>query len=164
MNDNNLSALESFLNDDALVTPPIKSAKFPDGKVYRIPSPDAETGLRLTGLANIAAKAAQNMTVQNSDVAKLKMDDDEERDFMAQVMGPVRDEMIADGVSWVTIQRMNQYAFAYFAVSPQAAERGVESGAFAGKAPAPANRAERRAKAKSPKSPASPASKSPKKA
>jgi len=159
----NLDNLSSFLNDDGLKTPPIKSKKFPDGKIYSIASPDAETGLRLTGLANIAAKAASNVAVRPEDVESLRMDDSEERTFMQQVLGDVYDEMLADGVSWVTMQRLNQYVFAYFAVSPQAAERGVESGAFAGKA-TPPNREARRAatKAKSPKSPVSAGSKKPK--
>lgn len=138
--------LVSFLDDDAITTPPIKSRKYPEGKVYRIPSPDAETGIRLNGLATIAAGAAGGQVVDAQRVQELVMSDAEERDFMEQVLGTAYHEMLEDGVSWVILQRMNQYAFAYFAVSPQAAARGVREGVFTGKGPTPTNRAERRKK------------------
>lgn len=141
--------LESFLNDDGFDTPKIKSKKFPEGKVYHVSSPDAETGLRLEALANMAAVAAVGGPVSGERVNSLVMNDGEERSFMQQVLGATYQEMLDDGVPWVTMQRLNQYAFAYFAVSPQAANKGVEQGIFAGKAQGPeGNRAERRAKAK----------------
>lgn len=130
--------LQSFLDDDGITTPPLKSKKHPEGKQYRIESPDAETGLRLAGLANVATRAASGAEVDPEELRGLVMGDEEERSFMKQVLGTAYDEMVEDGVSWVTMQRLNQYAFAYFAVSPAAADRGVETGAFAGKkAPAP---------------------------
>lgn len=136
--------LLSFLNDDALVLPAIKSKKHPEGKVYLIPSPDAETGLRLAGLANVAARVAGGGEADEEEVESLILSDTEERTFIQQVLGDAYQTMMDDGVSWVAIQRISQYAFAYFAVSPSAANRGVESGAFLGKKQALANREQRR--------------------
>lgn len=138
--------LESFLNDDAITTPPIKSKKHPEGKPYKIQSPDAETGLRLNGLATIAAKAAAGQEVSPDDVKSLVMDDAEERVFLEQVLGDAYHEMLADGVSWTSLQRLGQYAFSYFAVSPAAANKGVREGIFAGKVQTPTNREARRKK------------------
>lgn len=137
----------SFLDDDGLEIPGVKSTKYPDGKTYMIPSPDGETGIRLSALADIAVKVNSGREVDARDARRLRMDDTEERDFAQQVLGSVLPELLADGVSWVRIQRITQYAYVHFAFSPEAARDAAERGVFAGKAPA-RNRAERRAKGK----------------
>lgn len=153
--------LGDFLDDDALKLK-LTSPKFPDGKEYAIASPDAETGLWLTGLANLGGKVARaqknGTTVPEEDLQALQFDGAKEKDLMQIILGDTLTEMVEDGIAWVKIQRINQYAFAYFAMSPAAAAKGVESGAFLGKAPQP-NRAARRSAEKSPKSPASAGSK-----
>lgn len=151
--------LGRFLDDDELVIPKVKSTKFPEGKDYHVPSPDAETGLWLSGLASLGARVANGDTkVTEEEMLSLQMNDKAERNFIEVVLSTAYPEMVADGVSWVAIQRMSQYAFAYFAISPQAAAEGVKSGAFSGKAPKPA--AQNATRAKSQRSPASAGSKS----
>jgi hypothetical protein len=122
-----LKDLSSFLDDDAIDVEI-------DGKTYRVESPDAKTGLFLAGLANVGVKAASGGDVAAADVEKLDLDDDEERDFMEMVLGDTFAELIADGVSWMKIQRLSRYCFIHFAVGEEAADE----------APAP-NRAARRA-------------------
>lgn len=133
-----LRDLASFLDDDALEIPV-------DGKTYRFESPDGETGLFLAGLAQLAEKAARGEQLTVEEFAKLKLSDEQENDFMRMVLGGTLDEMVADGVKWTKIQRVNRYAYAYFALGPEAADRLLQSGALAGEAPAPVNRSARRA-------------------
>lgn len=113
------------------------------GKTYSIPSPDAITGLRLTALANLGAKVHAGADVTPEDLARLQMSDDDERDFLQQVLGAAFDQLVADGVSWVRIQRLGRYAFLHFAMSPEAATAAMEK-SLQGEAAAP-NRAARRA-------------------
>lgn len=143
----NTDDLFNFLDEDGIVIPNIKSTKYPKGKTYTIPSPDVDTGIRLTGLAEIANKLNRKVEVSPRDVARLKLSDEEEREFSQQVLGSAYEELLADGVSWVRVQRLTQYAFTYFAFSPEAAEKAAREGTFSGKAPA-RNRATRRAAAK----------------
>lgn len=132
-----LKDLSSFLDDDAI--------DFPiDGKTYRVESPDAKTGLFLASLANVGVKAASGADLGQTDIDKLDLDDDEEHDLMRMVLGDTLDELLADGVKWTKIQRLNKYCFIYFAIGEDAADEALKSGALAGEAPAP-NRAARRA-------------------
>jgi len=134
-----LKDLQTFFDDDALKLPPIKSKKHPNGKRYVVQSPDFETGMLLQQLANLGAKAAAGVELTEADAKKLNLDDDEEREFAAMLLGETLNEMRADGVSWASIQKVVKYAFAYYAMSPEAAEQIA--------APkAPENRAARRKK------------------
>jgi len=140
-----LDDLFSFLEDDGLTIPGVKSRAFPLGKTYTVASPDAETGAQLAGLAQIAVKVNRKVEVTERDIARLHLSDEQEREFAEKVLGATLAEMQADGVSWVRIQRIVQYAYTHFAFSPQAAEDAARKGVFSGKAPA-RNRAERRGK------------------
>ena len=147
-----LDYLGDFLGDDS-VEVDLPSEKYPTGKTYRFASPNAKTGLVLARLANLAVRARLGADI-GADAAKLELDDDQERDFMRDVMGatslvpdpPITvsglDEMLADGVSWVRIQGLNQYLFMRFAISKAEADEWAKR---SGEAPAPANRAARRA-------------------
>jgi len=132
--------LTGYLDDDSVEVPGIPSTAFPDGKTYRFDSPDAKTGLFLASLANLAVKARLGADI-GEQAAALELDDDQERDLMRDVMGATLDELTADGVSWVRIQKLNRYLFIHFAMGENAAE-GLR---VSGEAPAPANRAARRA-------------------
>lgn len=131
-----LKDLSSFLDDDALDIPV-------DGTTYRIPSPDAETGLWLSSVVNLGVTASAGVEITDADAARLQFDDAEERDLVAIVLGPALDEMKTDGVSWVKIQRISQYALFYFTLGPEAADQAAANGLLTGEAPAP-NRAARR--------------------
>ena len=129
----------AFLDDDAIHLPPIPSRDHPEGKRYDVPSPPAEIGMRLTALAEIARKRRAGLNVTEGDVARLHISDEEEPEFMAQVLGPTFEEMMADGVSWTRIQRTMQYAYIYFSMGKTAADNAARAGLFTGgKAFAPA--------------------------
>lgn len=145
--DEGLDSLWSFLDDDSIRIPmPIKSHAYPEGKLYVVPSPDAETGMRLTALADVARKQQQGVKVSERDAARLHISDDEEREFAQQVMGSCYDEMVRDGVSWVIIQRVMNYAYIYFSMGKDTADKAAREGLFTGgKVRVPMNRADRRA-------------------
>lgn len=125
-------------------TPPMPSAKHPGGRSYRVPAPDALTGLRLNTLADMTLKVSRGMEVGEVDVKRLRLNDQEEREFLEMVLGDALAEMIADGVAWPHVQRVGMYAFVYYGISEEAANKAAENGLFRGKASAPTNRASRR--------------------
>lgn len=133
-----LADLGDFLEDDGLEVP------VPGGKTYSIPSPDAATGLRLTAMVNVGVAAAAGGQIDEHDRARLSLDDEQEREFLEQILGSAYQEMIDDGVSWVRIQRVGRYALLFFTLGKEAADTSLR-GAASGEAQAP-NRATRRAK------------------
>ena len=140
------TALMDFMEDDGFDSPPMPSKTYPEGHVYRIPSPDAETGLRLSAVADLSMKQSKGIELSEGDVKRLRLNDQEEREFIAQVLSPeVIDLMVADGVKWEHLKRLGIYAFTFFGVSREAADKAVEAGLFTGKELAP-NRAQRRSK------------------
>jgi hypothetical protein len=126
-------AVWDFLDDDALTTPPIKSERHPDGQVYVIPSPTAEAGLRYAALTDLGTKAARGVKIEQSDLDALQLNDQQERHFMRDLLSPaVYDQMLEDGVSWVRMQRLSQYAFIYFTQGERAANDFAAAGGFSG--------------------------------
>lgn len=102
------------------------------GKVYHVESPDAMTGARMSALADIAKATQSGGAVKPSDVAKLNMNDEEEREFGEQVLGRTLAEMELDGVEWTIIQRMIQYGYIYFAMGADTAMKAAQEGLFSG--------------------------------
>lgn len=158
-----LSAALDFMEDeDGFLSPPMPSKAFPGGRQYRIASPDAKTGLRLNALADIMVKKEMGVAVAESDVARLRLNDDAEKEFVRQVLGAeytididgaqtvtnAVDLMVADGVKSEHLKRIAQYAYIYFGISKEAAEEARKNGLLSGKlvAPLAANRAARRGK------------------
>ncbi|WP_103342603.1 DUF7426 family protein [Amycolatopsis sp. CA-126428] len=115
--------LSAYLADDALSIPV-------DGTTYRIPSPDALTGLKLMSVylisedVEITEEAAQALA-------------DDKRDYVSLVLGTALDEMVAGGVSWIKIQRIARYALLFFTLGEEVADHAMTSGALSGEAPAP---------------------------
>lgn len=136
--------LGSYLDDDRLDTPPIPSTKHPAGRSYRIPSPDAATGVRLTAMVTLGVAFASGADLDQREADKLKLDDAQEKDFLEEVLGSAYGELVGDGVSWTRIQRLGRYCLLHFTLGPEAAADEVKRSS--GEAPAP-NRATRRAKA-----------------
>lgn len=134
----------SYLDDDAIDTPPLSSTKHPDGRSYRIPSPDAATGIRLTAMVSLGVDLATGAELSQADADKLKLDDAAEVEFLREVLGSAYDELVTDGVSWVRIQRLGRFALLYFTLGPEAAAQ--EAQRSSGEAHAP-NRETRRKKA-----------------
>ena len=142
-----LTAFGDFLDDDGFTTPPILSREHPEGKAYKVPSPDGVTGARMVTLAGIAAKKNADIAVTQADLDRLNLNDQQETEFMRDVLGTAYDEMLADGVSWQRISRLGQYAFVVITQGEVAANDAAKAGIFSGKAPA-RNRAQTRAAAK----------------
>lgn len=127
--------------DDSLEYTNVKSKAYPDGKTYRIASPDAKTGVWLAALAEVGVRAAAGADIAAEDLNSLKLDDDEEISLYQRVMGPVYDELIEDGVPWTVLQKIGEDAYIYFALSPEVADASLEG---SGNQPARPNRAKRR--------------------
>lgn len=150
-----LGQMLDFMEDEGgFKSPPMPSTKHPEGKRYHVASPDALTGMRLNALADIMVKKEMSVEISELDVRRLRLDDDDEVEFVRQVLGAARadgsnalDEMLADGCKWEHIKRMGQYAFTFFGVSKEAADEAVKNGLLSGKLTAP-NRAARRKKSK----------------
>lgn len=137
-----LSDLTAYLDDDSLEVPGVRSPAHPEGWTYCIPSPDHKTGLRLTALVNLGIQAAAGEAAEPDEKQRAVLSDEEEREFLPQVLGTAYDEMVADGVSWVRMQRISRYALLYFTLGEDAAGQMVKASAE-GNGAAP-NRAARR--------------------
>ena len=151
-----------FLDDDALTVPGIRSRAHPDGKTYRIESPDVDTGLFLTRLQGASIAEQRGEAADETDKRRLQRfleqlssdpnaepDDEDGVDTALQsarlILGDTFDELRADGVSWERIRRLTRYAYVAFVNGVEAANELALSGALAGKAaPVEGNRATRR--------------------
>lgn len=134
--------LSAFFDEGLTYTAvPSKAFPAPEGKAYRVSSPDAKTGLWLNATAQFGQMAATGAKLTESALARLRLDDDEERDFYQRVLGAAFDEMIDDGVDWMLLQKIGQDAYLNFAMSEQAADAALER---LGKAQPRPNRATRR--------------------
>lgn len=125
--------LSEFLTENELVLQGIGP------RDYVVPAPPADVGLKYSALANIAVKVSKGEKVAPGSVQALRLDDDEEREFVSVILGDeALSQMKEDQVPWPAVTRSAQYAFAHFAVSAEAAQKALAAGAFSGKAPAPA--------------------------
>lgn len=118
----------------------------PNGKVYRVPEPDAELGLWCTAMytAGLASQLGQQMP-DGSSLPPLQLDDDAEDAMYRRVLGPVHAELLADGYGLPTVRFFAQTAFFWIAAGPEIAEAFWNAGGQPDpKAQAP-NRAARRA-------------------
>lgn len=104
-------AVEELL-DDALELPV-------EGKVYRIPSPSSEDGIRVQKIV----EAAERLYEGGEDAETEVLDDDEEVNVIRLCLGPVEDELIADGVSWAWRRHVGLTAMFWIANGPEFAER-----------------------------------------
>lgn len=116
------------------------------GKTYVIPPVSAEVGLRCEALLNLAAKAARGAQddgeeIDLSDHDRQVLSDAEERDLYSDVLGPVLEELKADGASWPEIKHIAMTAMAYFTLGEEAAVQAWEG-------PKAPNREQRRAAAR----------------
>jgi hypothetical protein len=167
--------LSAFFEDGALDYPGVPSKKHPDGKTYKVPSPDGKTGLWLNDLADSGMSAAVGRELTDGEKAKLNLnDEDDERDFFRTVLGCTKtcgapdegtgkpvpcgsafDQMLDDGVEWMLIQRISKDAFLCFGMNQEYADASLElegkAEALAAEAALVPNRADKRAAAKAPK-------------
>ncbi|MEU1883432.1 hypothetical protein ABZ470_39515 [Streptosporangium sp. NPDC020072] len=98
------------------------------GKTYRIPPPSAEVGLYCQRLAEAGVAAASG-----KDVSEANLDDANELELYGKVLGPVYDQLVADGVSWPRIKHVAVTAFLWIVGNDDAAaafwEQGPEAAA-----------------------------------
>lgn len=101
----------SALFGGTLDYPGVPSTEFPKGKTYKVPSPDAVTGARLTWQASIGQKLARGKDISPEERAAVTLSDTEEEDFYKDILGPVYDEMLADGVPWTVLMGVAEDAY-----------------------------------------------------
>lgn len=122
------------------------------GKVYTVPPVDAETGLKLQRLAEVAAQVAE-ATENGGSLDGVALDDAAEVDLYRDALGSAYEEMLADRVSWPALKLAGVTAWLDAAVGREAAEAYWNA---AGSPEASAgNRETRRAAARSTRRPAS---------
>ena len=122
------------------------------GRVYVVPPVDAETGLRLQRLAEVAVQAAK-AAESGEPLDGIALDDLGEVDLYRDALGVVYEEMIADRVPWPALKIAGVTAWLDAAVGRETAEAYWHAGGdperLAG------NRATRRAGVRSTRRPAS---------
>lgn len=106
-----LEALDELF-DDALELP-IK------GKVYRVPSPSGEDGLKVQRITSVAVQLLAGGKDINTEV----LDDDEERSLHQMCLGPVYEELLADGVGWAWLRHAGLTAMIWIANGQDAAAK-----------------------------------------
>lgn len=99
------------------------SLKLPiKGKVYRIESVDAATGVWCQRLMSVAVQASSGKKVSEKDVASLDLDDDQELDLYQRTMGDTYAEMVDDGIPWEWIKHAGTTTLLWIANGTDAAE------------------------------------------
>ncbi|MFC5720373.1 hypothetical protein ACFP1Z_09385 [Streptomyces gamaensis] len=93
------------------------------GRVYRVPAPSAEVGLRTQAIVHAAAVAADGGRADEQILA-----DAAERDLYADVLGSAHAEMVADGVPWPALKHSAITTMVWISQDKAAAERYWNSG------------------------------------
>lgn len=92
------------------------------GKVYKVMSVDAATGLWCQRMMHVATTAYAGLEVSEADAGSLVLDDDQERNLYQRVLGATYDEMVADGLPWEWIKHAGTTAFMWAAGNREQAE------------------------------------------
>ncbi|MFJ7902372.1 hypothetical protein ACIQ6V_18080 [Streptomyces sp. NPDC096198] len=88
------------------------------GRIYTVPAPSAEVGLRTQALINAAAVAADGGKADEQ-----VLGDAAERDLYRDVLGTAHDEMVADGVPWPALKHAALTSMVWIAQDKTAAEK-----------------------------------------
>jgi len=89
------------------------------GRIYKVPSPPAKDGLRLQAIFSGAYFAVSGEKPERAGATTL--DDTDERDLYKVSLGPVHDEMIADGCTWEQVKHAGITAFIWHVAGASAA-------------------------------------------
>lgn len=88
------------------------------GRLYTVPAPSAEVGLRTQAIVHAAAVAADGGRVDEEILS-----DAAERDLYAELLGPAHEQMVADAVPWPALRHAAITAMVWVAQDKNAAER-----------------------------------------
>jgi hypothetical protein len=102
------------------------------GKSYRVPPPDATTGIYLQSIMDAGESLLIVQSIKKADQQILS--DDQERTAFQMALGSVYDEMIADKVPWPVLKVAGMTAMLYWTRGSDLALRYWSS---QGKAPEP---------------------------
>lgn len=95
------------------------------GKDYVIPEPSAELGLYVQSIFSAAGAVAKTVvtgeSVAEATKAASHLDDAQETNLYRRMLGPVYDELIADGASWRVLRHVGQTAMFWIAIGEDAA-------------------------------------------
>lgn len=114
------------------------------GKIYRVPPTDGETGIWCQRLMSTAVAVANGGDMP-ADMPKLDFEGEDEIALYQRLLGPVWDELHADGVSWPRIMLIAQTAFIWAGSGRTIAEEYWNSGGTDPKALTPNRKARRSA-------------------
>lgn len=89
------------------------------GKVYRVPSPPAKAGLRMQASFAIAAARKAHQEPKARDLASIDLD--APTSLEQDALGPVYDEMLADGVNLETLRHAGMTAYLWHVAGERAA-------------------------------------------
>lgn len=106
------------------------------GKVYRVKSPDAATGLYAQRTLVNGMKVAAGEDLSPEDAAALQLSDAQERDLYPRLLGDCYQQMIADGVLWELVKHAALTIYVWVGYNREAAE-GFWENVPAGEAPRP---------------------------
>lgn len=99
------------------------------GKVYRVPGVDAEWGLICQRMLSAGVQAFHAAGTPDKPVPGAPViEDGNEQDFYRRCLGPVYDELRADGISWEKIKFCGTTAFLWIAQGAELAEQYWNSG------------------------------------
>lgn len=89
------------------------------GREYVIPSPSAEDGLRVQKITTLAARLQSGGEAVDTTL----LDDEEEVDLFQLCLGPVYDELLADGVDWAQLRHFGLTAMFWIVSDVETAEK-----------------------------------------
>lgn len=112
-------ALDELLDEFIELPVPIGDREAKKIKRYRIESPSALDGLQLERITNVAVQLASGGENVNTEM----LDDDQERDLYKMLLGPVFDEMLADGVKWVWLRHASLTCLMWVSSGLETAEK-----------------------------------------
>lgn len=106
------------------------------GKIYRVKSPDAATGLLAQRTLVNGMKVAAGEDLTPEDAASLELSDEQERDLYPRLLGDVYKEMVKDKLSWEMVKHSALTIYVWVGYNREAAE-GFWENVAPGEAPRP---------------------------
>jgi hypothetical protein len=99
-----------------------------NGKTYLIPEPDEELGLWATAFCAVGVAANMGVEPKGEGLPPLVLDDESERAMYLRVLGPVWEELAADGYGFTTQKHFALTALLWIGLGQESAEAYWNSG------------------------------------